>query len=163
MSNNNSDKTKHFPIQDDFEGIFNDLISLVPIFFRKFKDMSTNLLEDYGITRAQLGILFTLKPDKRLTVTELGKILKVAKPNITTLIDRLVELKFVSRKEGRSDRRICLIELTEKGSAVLEGFQQKFKTHVLSGLWNLDTNDLKELRDSLKVMKKILDKIPQKK
>ncbi len=47
-----------------------------------------------------------------------GETLYISKPNLTKMINRLIECGFVERKNDEEDRRIIKIFMTDKGQAI---------------------------------------------
>jgi MarR family transcriptional regulator, 2-MHQ and catechol-resistance regulon repressor len=73
------------------------------------------------LTVSQFGILEALYHLGPMAQKELaGKILKSA-GNITTIINNLEKNALVVRCVGREDKRICTIQLTDRGRAVIKG------------------------------------------
>ena len=53
-------------------------------------------------------------------MTEIGEKLFISKPNVTTLIDKLIEKGLTERLSDKQDRRIIKIKVTKKGLAFVE-------------------------------------------
>jgi DNA-binding MarR family transcriptional regulator len=70
------------------------------------------------LTHRQLAVLLItyLEPGTH-TVSGLARHLKVPKPTITRILDRLGEFDFARRKANPSDPRSVLLERTDKGAA----------------------------------------------
>ncbi len=67
------------------------------------------------ITAGQSGVLFLLRQENNLKMSELGKLLQIDNSAITRVIDRLEENELVTREMNPTDRRQYLISITEKG------------------------------------------------
>lgn len=72
------------------------------------------------LTPGQAGILFLLKSNDGMNMSELGRILGIDNSAITRLIDRLEDQEFVKRGSRVGDRRQYLISITEKGLCAIE-------------------------------------------
>ena len=72
------------------------------------------------ITPPHLEIMKQLEEAGTLHITEVGEILQIAEPQMTHLIDKLVDLGLVKRQTGTGDRRTINIVLTSKGKTTLE-------------------------------------------
>jgi DNA-binding MarR family transcriptional regulator len=95
----------------------------------------------------QIAVLFILDKVGKRQMSELGKFLSVSKPNITFLVERLVEDGLVERIPDESDRRVVNVHLTDKGRQVVQGKREQalaMITGMLSSLDNLDLNDLSQ-------------------
>lgn len=75
---------------------------------------------DRGLTIAQMGLLFVLYEDNRLSVGELGQALHIRPATVTGLVDRLERPGYVHRGDDEVDRRVVRITITAKGRSVLE-------------------------------------------
>ncbi len=67
------------------------------------------------ISAGQSGVLFMLRQEKNLKMSELSKLLQIDNSAITRLIDRLEKNEMVKREMNPTDRRQYLISITEKG------------------------------------------------
>lgn len=75
------------------------------------------LLKDHGVEQlnpAQGRIMFVLWQDDGIPITELSRRTKLDKSTLTSMLDRLEENGLVRRVHSRRDRRVILIERTEK-------------------------------------------------
>lgn len=68
-----------------------------------------------SISTGQSGILFLLRRENNLKMSELSRLLQIDNSAITRLIDRLERNELVKREMNPSDRRQYLIGITEKG------------------------------------------------
>jgi DNA-binding MarR family transcriptional regulator len=71
--------------------------------------------------------------------------------NVTGIVDHLVELKFIERKECATDRRSKLISLTPKGFALRREILQ---TTIEKRLDNLDTMTDQEISEFIRLLNK---------
>ncbi len=74
---------------------------------------------DLGLTIAQLKSLFFIADREKTNFKKLAEALNVTPPNVTGIIDRLVDQGLVSRTENPEDRRVMLLQATEKGHELL--------------------------------------------
>src|SRR5690606_30112690 len=103
-----------------------------------------------------LGILVT---SGSLPTSEIGKMLYISKPNMTPLIDKLVDDNMVKRVRSDKDRRIVYIEITEEGESFLWDARKVVEENIRENLLNLNDNDLKILNESLENIKRLVMKI----
>lgn len=93
-------------------------------------------------------VIFYLAQKGPSSVSNIAKALCISKPNMTPIIDKLLEEGFVTRSEDPNDRRILRIEITQKAMDIF-----KTKRHLaiaslqatLSTLEEEDQNTLKEI------------------
>jgi DNA-binding MarR family transcriptional regulator len=76
---------------------------------------------DHGLT-AQQGQLLCVLMAQPYGMTELGRVLGLAKSSLTGLVDRSAQRGLVRREPDPDDRRAVRVTLTEKGSALAEEF-----------------------------------------
>src|SRR5512137_2506471 len=79
---------------------------------------------DRGLTMAQLGAMFHISQKGACGVSDIGNDLGVTNSAASQMLERLVQLKLITRSEDPSDRRAKQIVLTDKGRQLLhEGSQ----------------------------------------
>lgn len=76
--------------------------------------------EGISVSHAQSGILFLLKENGSLPMSELGRRLDVDASAVTGLVDRLEKGGFVVREPHATDRRVNLVTITGTGAAEAE-------------------------------------------
>lgn len=87
---------------------------LLEILFR-IKPFFSKIAETHKMTPIQLHIIAVVDPSKTYPMSALAHMLSCDASNVTGLIDRMVSLGFVKRCECTSDRRIKMVQLTDKG------------------------------------------------
>ncbi|MEP7360804.1 MAG: MarR family transcriptional regulator [Chloroflexota bacterium] len=73
-----------------------------------------------AISSTQLHVLFMLMSDGQSTMSRLAESLDVSLPNMTGLIDRMVENGLVERGRDDDDRRVVTVSTTAAGRAQVE-------------------------------------------
>jgi DNA-binding MarR family transcriptional regulator len=139
-----------------------DLFTTLPLIHRNIrnkliKNVITNFKED--IAPPHFEIMKLLEEAGTLHVAEIGEKLQIARPQMTHLIDRLVELNIVERETNEEDRRRLNIMLKNKGKAIIKEHDKQVinaTREVLSGLSN---DELRELSISLNNIKEIFSKL----
>lgn len=97
-----------------------DLITLL----KHTKTTLAALAEKYGLTHMQLYAMKTIHHG----ASTMGKVadgLHCDASNVTGIIDRLVALGLVDRRESEEDRRAKVLHLTDKGQALLDQIAQE--------------------------------------
>ena len=72
------------------------------------------------LTVTQMHYLETISELENPNLTELAGALKLTKPTVKVLIDKLMEKKLVFRVQSDADRRSSHLHLTEKGKLINE-------------------------------------------
>jgi len=70
------------------------------------------------LTARQLTAFLSVYMDEHThTVSSLADLLKISRPGVTRIMDRLVQFDLVAREEDREDRRRVLVRRTARGAA----------------------------------------------
>jgi DNA-binding MarR family transcriptional regulator len=139
-----------------------DLLSIPPLIFRiiRRKLVMTTLDDiDVDIKLLHFEIMRVLKEEGTLHVAKIGDKLRIAKAQMTHLIDKLVELDFVKREMDSNDRRTINITITEKGSKVLEEQANLVINAVRDNMSSLTGKELEALSHSLRNLRDTLFKL----
>jgi MarR family transcriptional regulator, organic hydroperoxide resistance regulator len=100
---------------------------------------------ELGLTIAQLKSLFFIVDKEKTSFKKLAEALRVTPPNVTGIIDRLVDQGLVSRTENPEDRRIMLLQATEKGQNLLTTLKTNSNNQMAKVLSQLSTEELSGL------------------
>ncbi len=109
---------------------------------------------DLKMTIAQLKSLFFIADKGKTNFKKLADALGVTPPNITGIIDRLVEQGLVSRTENTEDRRIMLLQMTEKGQELIHKLHENRFQKMNSLMINMSEDEIKAMLTGLKGMLK---------
>lgn len=104
-------------------------------------------------------ILRILERSGPLPVSAIGKQLFIAKQNMTTFIDRLMNEGLVKRKTDDADRRVINIIITEKGKLFLKERRQGLKKIVNANLSKLSDEDIESLHSVFEAIRTIVRKL----
>lgn len=100
------------------------------------------------VPQSHMRVLFMLKKYKEKTMSDMAGEMEISKPNLTPIIDRLIEDGYVERKEGQKDRRKLLISLTDKGWRYLGELEDQVKEQTRHKLESLSDEELDILNES---------------
>ena len=92
-------------------------------FHRLAHECNLELSDHLGMSELQLNQLHYLNIIDRtvgLTFTQFAELLKVTKPSVTEIINKLIRLNCVEKIQSPDDGRIFYIELTEKGRNIAQ-------------------------------------------
>ena len=109
---------------------------------------------ELNLTLAQLKSMFFISARDKTNFKKLAEALGVTPPNVTGIIDRLVEQGLVTRTENPEDRRIMLLQATEKGQELLNNLQERHITQMSQVLGYLNNEELAEQLKALKDLKR---------
>ncbi len=85
--------------------------------------------------------------------------MEVSKPNLTPIVDRLLEEKLIARKEAQKDRRKLVVEITEDGETFIHMLHEKAKEKLGERLSEMSEDDLLKLHEATKTLQDVLKKL----
>jgi MarR family 2-MHQ and catechol resistance regulon transcriptional repressor len=147
---------------DVLEKVAVDLLSIPPLIFRgvRRKLLKTTLVDTGAdISPLHFEIMKLLHEAGTLHIAEIGERLRIARAQMTHLVDKLVDLGIVERQMDTTDRRMTNIVLTGKGGAFLKERDSDIRNAVKETLSCLTDEELKDLSDSLRKLRDILSKL----
>lgn len=110
------------------------------------------------IPMSHFRVLSFLCKNKATIISDIAEELQISRPNMTPILDYLIEEDMVSKYPNPKDKRYFFIEITEKGKETLEVKSRLMKEELHSYLAKLDSQDLKVLEESIDNILKILKK-----
>jgi len=105
---------------------------------------------DLNLSIGQLKSLFFIDSEGTTNFRKLANALGVTPPDVTRIVDRLVEQGLVSRRENSEDRRMQLLQATKKGKALLARLRENKATHLHRILTHLSTAELTTVAQGLR-------------
>ena len=90
-------------------------------------------LKEFGISREQLGVIHYLDVGKkdRMTISELRETLIDDSPNVSRILNKMVEKGLVRKERETDDQRVVYVSLTEKGRQLHKQADEKITGHNL--------------------------------
>lgn len=143
--------------EENFDEIVENLFLTVGLIKRKV--INHSLLKGTEITSLHMHILFTVKNKGVATVSELAKQHDISKPNITPLIQKLIDKGFMERFVDEKDRRYVHVKLTAAGKEFLTWHKEMIMKDLKNKLIDLSEADLEKLGIGLQYLKEILGEI----
>jgi MarR family transcriptional regulator, organic hydroperoxide resistance regulator len=143
---------------EDKTELVNKVIELQLRFGRFMHDEDPDPWLSLNLTIAQLKSLFFINYEKTTSSKNLAAALRVTPPNVTGIIDRLVEQGLVSREYNQQNRRMQILKLTEKGNVLLNDLKVRNTVRYTRLLEALDTEDLSVLVRGLSSLVRVAEK-----
>ena len=103
--------------------------------------------------------LETLRACGTATMSELAHQMKVPKQQMTKLVDRLSQSRFVERVQGTDDRRVTWIRLTPVAVSYLDEYYLKNTAFIQMLEEKLTQDELERLNDAVEALEEILPKL----
>ena len=103
----------------------------------------------YNLTIAEFALIRLFLTDEEWTAAQLSRILPVDGPAISRLINKLTERELLYRRRTRSDRRIVLLRLTEKGKTLGLKLHRRVHAYEDSLRAGIAEEELESLRSAI--------------
>lgn len=140
------------------KNISSDLFNLLIYLHSKLFNPS-GLAKSCSMPPSHMKVMFHLRHKGASSVSEIAKRLLISKPNMTPIIDKLLSDGYVHRYNNPDDRRIIMVELTNKGEDFLKDQAQHIKNKLADIIAPLSDEDLQKLDESVKNMLTIISKL----
>ncbi|MDK2918392.1 MAG: hypothetical protein PWQ37_1125 [Candidatus Petromonas sp.] len=142
----------------NIESIVDSLFLLLPLFKKKLL-RPDKYDEENDLSPSHLQILFFLDDVGRVPISEIGKGLNISKPNMTPLIKKLINKKFVEKIRDQEDRRYVHVDITPIGKKFIDEHKLLISQRLKDKLSILNQKDLQKLSKSLDELKEIISKL----
>lgn len=100
---------------------------------------------ELSVTVGQLKSLFFIANEGVVNLRKLAAALGVTPANVTGIVDRLVEQGLVKRTENPEDRRMLLLQVTEKGQTLLTNLRESQTLRLSDILTKMSLEELSAL------------------
>jgi len=107
----------------------------------------SKLLEDYGVTPAQYGVLNCLWREGQLSPKQIGEMVYLEAPTVSGILDKMQKAELIERSIDSKNRRTVLVTATQKSEVIrdeIEAATIKLNNKVLQNLSDSDTEVLKK-------------------
>jgi len=145
--------------EDALESISENLMLSLPLFYKKLMKASGNRPHRRA-SYLESPILNMLIHGGPRPISTIGRRLNISKPNMTSLIDKLISRGMVKRTPDRNDRRIINIDVTGKGRSFMREHKRIVKDNIKHNISGMGREDLENLRKSLQEIRTIMSKMP---
>ncbi len=134
----------------------NNLVALVSRLSETANRFIVKELEKHGIegiVPSHGDILALLFDGNCLTMQEIAARIHRTKPTVTVLVNKLVELGYVTKEKSETDSRVTHITLTEKGESLRPAFEtisDTLNARVYQGLSDDEAEKLEQTIDAIR-------------
>ncbi|WP_416827127.1 MarR family winged helix-turn-helix transcriptional regulator [Ectobacillus polymachus] len=137
-----------------WDHIVDNLLSLVPLFYRKF------MFHDHKhMPQSHTQVLLLLHEHDVLTVSEIGKRLCISRPNMTPLLNKLIDEDLIHRHNSENDRRVLIVSLTDNGKSFVDQYKQYIMDKMQESFQDIKDNELAKLDESLQTLQSFISKL----
>jgi DNA-binding MarR family transcriptional regulator len=113
---------------------------------------------DKGLSMPQMGAMFHILQKGACGVSDIGSELGVTNSAASQMLERLVQLKLITRTESPTDRRVKQIILTEKGRLILQESSKANQGWLTTLVQNMTDEEQEQISLALQ---KLIDKARQ--
>jgi DNA-binding MarR family transcriptional regulator len=118
--------------------------------------LRTQLHKNFASTLPQFDLLAALdNSEKPLSKTELSQQMMVSNGNVTWLVNRMVGEGLITHLQSAKDRRVKLVELTDKGVTDFKKMAVEHEKWLINIFKDLKNDDLNQLVSLLNNVSKI--------
>jgi DNA-binding MarR family transcriptional regulator len=103
------------------------------------------IAEQYNLSVMQMYALCLLEADNAIPMNSLTSMLHCDASNVTGIVDRLFNQKYIKREENPQDRRAKLITLTTKGAKLCEKITEALTSYQPKGMQELSSVQKEQL------------------
>ena len=135
-------------------------ISITAHVMRSFADQ---WLRKYDLTLEQLHVLKKMDVESGQTQSTLCSVTGKSPANITRLLDRLENKKYVERRKNPGDRRASLVFLTKEGMRIREEVRGGFDGMRSELLQDIDSNKREQVSEVLNIIKNRIETVSEHK
>lgn len=105
-----------------------------------------------GLVASHGSILYYLFREEQVSMKKLAEVVGRDKSTVTTLVDKLVNLGYVTKGSGDADQRYSYVSLTEEGRALEPSFRE-ISDNLLAAIFK-DVSE-EERREVVRILAKI--------
>lgn len=146
---------KHIANEGLIDSVAQNLFLALPIFRKRLLHMDV-IQREFNVPLSHVQVMAMLNDNGCMNVSEISRRLGIAKPNITPLIDRLIEEHYVERKRDENDRRMVNVNICPLGVNRLLEIRAKMRDLVGEWATSLSASELRELNESLRTINQVL-------
>jgi len=124
-----------------------------------YRNLFKNLLKSSSMPIAQYHILDILSHESSMRMGEISDLMAISRPNLTPLIDKLVNLQYVKRTSDKNDRRVIYVAITQKGRDMLEVEQKALVENIQKMLKNFTAEEYDQFCLAISILIELANKM----
>lgn len=129
-----------------------DILDLFATAIHSLKEENAGVWTTLDLTMPQVKVLMILHKEGSAPVGKIAERLGVKMPNVTWILDRLVERGLVERETDPDDRRVVRSRLTDEGRARITTFFEARTERLRKALARLTDEEGRALRTGMKAL-----------
>lgn len=116
-------------------------------------------MKNLPIPPSHVKVIIYLAHTGTSSISEIAKNLSISKPNMTPIIDKLINEGMINRYNDPNDRRVLRIELTDKAYQFIKKQEEVIKNNLAKKISSLNSEDLEALSEHVMEITDIILKI----
>lgn len=136
-----------------------NIINFIPQLNRRFFRMMPKL----DMPKQQLGLLHMLTHHCHMPMKVFSDKMHISKPNLTKLVNHLIDEGLVVRSHSEEDRRIILLDITEAGREVVKSHYEMMIEEVTKMFEVFEDNEVEELSHHISEINRLISKLDDNK
>lgn len=137
--------------------VFDDVMVQFPIVARKIL-IATKSKTSPVSSAMQIRLLIGLMAGP-MTPSEISQLHFISKPNVTTMISKLMEGGLAQRSHDEKDRRVIYVTITDKGKKAVLRDQKIVKEYLLKVFDRLDASEIEDVFSAMEKYRNLLIKM----
>ena len=142
------DKVRHRTMTENnkpaVDLIAENVFQIIPLLKKRLSHITAFRSEE-GLPFSHYQVLSLLEERGSMSVSEISDYFDIAKPNITPLVDRLVNANLVDRVRSTTDRRVVYVVILDEGRMRLKSIRESLKGNVSAWHENLTDEEFDRL------------------
>jgi len=136
-----------------------NLVQLIELITKLIGDLESEFTKKYqkeGFTARQIEYIDTINMLGNPNLGEIAKALKLSKPSVTAIVDKLASKGYIEKFQSDEDRRSFHVHLSAKGKNLVKMHAETHNKIVDMLQDKLDSKDLKSL---VRILNKVVSKV----
>ena len=137
-----------------------EFLRLVPFFFKRLAH-SLHPADEAGahrFTHAQFRVMELTSHKPHWRMSDLAHRMALSPGSLTLMMDRLIEDGLISRGRSQEDRRVVIVQVTEKGQAMLAERRRALHEIVAAEIAKLPQHERDELAGAMGTIVRFLER-----
>jgi DNA-binding MarR family transcriptional regulator len=139
------------------------IVETILYLYTESRRLTKGMAREVGLTGPQLTVIKLLESFGDLSLSSLSERIRAQNSTVTGIIDRMEREGLVVRERSKTDRRVVLIKLSDKGAELARSIQVEPMEIFRTALMSLDQDDLEDLLRILgKVQKQVVSLVGER-
>lgn len=131
------------------------VLHFIPSLNRRFFRM----MPKFDFSKQQIGLLHMLTHNGHMPMKVFSDKMHISKPNLTKLVNHLIDEGLVIRSHSEKDRRIILLDITDEGKKVVDSHYKMMVEQVTEMFLVYDDDEIDQLGYHFAEINRLISKI----